>query len=75
MVTGMLTRTNNCTRPHFQPLRHQKWHMVTYLFLIQMYMTRLDSYPPPQVGLGHLGKVVGENSWWVLSMSCQPSQL
>jgi hypothetical protein len=45
--------------------------MVTYLFLIQMYMTHVLTATHHH----RLGKVVGEKSWWVLSVPCRPSQL
>lgn len=45
--------------------------MVTYLFLIQMYMTHvLTVHPPPQVGLAPWGdRWVRKESWWVVVLA------
>lgn len=47
--------------------QHQKQHMITYLFLIQMYMIHILTVSPPttiQVEPGPGAEAGQERSWW-----------
>lgn len=52
--------------------QHQKQHMITYLFLIQMYMIHILTVSPPttiQVEPGPGAEAGQERSWWAPSAS------